>query len=89
MITRFINKNNYKERFTQFLILLAHLALLQWILYTLYEGGVLPFKTLMLHFLGISIAGALLIRTCAFIYKRQYEKELQVEEGKKLEQLEN
>ena len=88
MITRFLNKNNYKERFTQFLILIAHLALLQWILYTLYEGGVLPFKTLMLHFLGISVAGALLIRTCAYIYKRQYEKELKGQEAN-LEQLEN
>lgn len=42
----------------------------------------------MLHFLGISISGALLIRTCAFIYKRQYEKELQ-NEATPLEQLEN
>lgn len=88
MISRFINKENYKQRFTQVSILLAHLALLQWILYTLYEGGVLPFKTLMLHFLGISVSGALLIRTCAYIYKRQYEKELQ-EEATSFEQLEN
>ncbi|HLW58013.1 MAG TPA: hypothetical protein VKY27_11530 [Bacteriovoracaceae bacterium] len=88
MISRFINKENYKQRLTQFIILLAHLALLKWILYTLYEGGVLPFKTLMLHFLGISISGALLIRTCAFIYKRQYEKELQ-NEATPLEQLES
>jgi len=88
VISRFINKENYKQRLTQFIILLAHLALLKWILYTLYEGGVLPFKTLMLHFLGISISGALLIRTCAFIYKRQYEKELQ-NEATPLEQLES
>lgn len=88
MLARFINKENYKQRFTQLVILLAHLALLQWILYTLYQGGVLPFKTLMLHFLGISIAGGLLIRTCAYIYKRQYEKELAAE-ATQLEQLEN
>ena len=88
MLARFINKENYKQRFTQLVILLAHLALLQWILYTLYEGGVLPFKTLMLHFLGISVSGGLLIRTCAYIYKRQYERELQ-EEAQNLEQLEN
>lgn len=88
MIKSFINKDNYKQRLMQLLILVAHLALLQWILYTLYEGGVLPFKSLMLHFLGISVSGALLIRTCAFIYKRQYEKELQ-EEASGLEQLEN
>lgn len=72
----FINKKNLGQRFVQLLILIAHLVLLKWILYTLYEGGVLPFKTLMYHFLGISLYGALLIRICAYIYKRQYEKEL-------------
>ena len=61
----------------QVVIFLAHIFLLLWILYTLYEGGVLPFSTVLLHFLGISIYGALLIRICAYIYKRQYEKELQ------------
>lgn len=61
----------------QFLILIAHLALLKWILYTLYEGGVLPFTTLMYHFTGISVAGGLLIFTCAQIYKRRYLKELE------------
>ena len=60
----------------QLVILIAHLVLLWWILYTLHEGGILPFKTLLLHFLGISVYGALLIRTCAWIYKRQYLKEL-------------
>jgi len=81
MIKSFINKENIGQRFTQFIILVAHLVLLKWILYTLYEGGVLPFKSLMYHFLGISIYGALLIRTCAYIYKRQYQKELAKNEG--------
>jgi apolipoprotein N-acyltransferase len=72
----FITRQNIAHRFTQLLILIAHLILLQWILYTLYEGGVLPFQTLLYHFLGISVYGALLIRTCAYIYKRQYLKEL-------------
>lgn len=61
----------------QLIILIAHLVLLKWILYTLYEGGVLPFKSLLYHFLGISVYGAVLIRTCAYIYKRQYLKELE------------
>lgn len=73
----FINKENLSQRLLQFVILVAHLILLKWILYTLYEGGVLPLKTLMYHFLGISIYGGLLIRTCAYIYKRQYLKELE------------
>jgi len=73
----FITKENIGHRFVQLIILVAHLVLLKWILYTLYEGGVLPFSTLLYHFLGISIYGAVLIRTCAFIYKRQYLKELE------------
>ena len=77
MIKNFVNKDNLGQRFTQLIILIAHIVLLKWILYTLYEGGVLPFKTLMFHFLGISVFGALLIRTCAYIYKRQYLKELE------------
>jgi apolipoprotein N-acyltransferase len=77
MLSQFVNRKNIGQRLTQLFILMAHLVLLKWILYTLYEGGVLPFQTLMFHFLGISIFGALLIRTCAYIYKRQYLKELQ------------
>jgi apolipoprotein N-acyltransferase len=73
----FVTKENLSQRFTQFVILIAHIVLLKWILYTLYEGGVLPFKTLMYHFFGISAYGAILIRTCAYIYKRQYLKELE------------
>lgn len=73
----FITKENIGHRLVQLIILVAHLVLLKWILYTLYEGGVLPFSTLLYHFLGISIYGAVLIRTCAFIYKRQYLKELE------------
>jgi apolipoprotein N-acyltransferase len=73
----FITKENMGHRIVQFIILIAHLVLLKWILYTLQEGGVLPFKTLLYHFLGISVYGAVLIRSCAWIYKRQYLKELE------------
>jgi len=73
---KFVTKENLNHRMVQLFILVAHLVLLKWILYTLYEGGVLPFKTLMYHFLGISAYGALLIRFCAWIYKRQYLNEL-------------
>jgi apolipoprotein N-acyltransferase len=72
----FITRENLKLRLVQLFILVAHIVLLKWILYTLYEGGVLPFSTLLYHFLGISIYGALLIRFCAWYYKRQYLKEL-------------
>lgn len=73
----FITKENLNLRLIQLFILVAHIVLLKWILYTLYEGGVLPFKILMYHFLGISAYGALLIRFCAWYYKRQYLKELE------------
>ncbi len=73
----FINKENFSQRMLQIFIFVAHIVLLKWIIYTLYEGGVLPFKTLLYHFLGISVYGAVLIRFCAFVYKRQYMKELQ------------
>jgi apolipoprotein N-acyltransferase len=73
----FITKENLNLRLIQLFILVAHIVLLKWILYTLYEGGVLPFKILMYHFLGISTYGALLIRFCAWYYKRQYLKELE------------
>jgi apolipoprotein N-acyltransferase len=83
----FMTKENMGQRFTQFIILIAHLVLLIWIIFTLYEGGILPFKTLLLHFLGISVYGAVLIRTCAYLYKRQYLKELeQSERNKNLDQ---
>jgi apolipoprotein N-acyltransferase len=73
----FITKENLNHRLMQLFILLAHLFLLNWIIYTLYEGGILPFKTLMYHFIGISVYGALLIRFCAWFYKRKYLKELE------------
>lgn len=82
LIKNFVTKENLGHRLMQLLILLAHLFLLAWILYTLYEGGVLPFKTLTLHFVGISIYGAVLIRSCAYYYNLQYQKELKLHADK-------
>jgi hypothetical protein len=73
----FITKENFNHRLMQFVILVVHLLLLKWIIYTLSEGGVLPFKTLMYHFLGISVSGGVLIRFCAWFYRRQYLQELE------------
>ncbi len=77
MLKNLVTKENLPERIKQVLIFVAHIVLLKWILYTLYEGGVMDFWTLLFHFLGIAVYGALLIRICAYIYKRQYEKELE------------
>jgi apolipoprotein N-acyltransferase len=83
----FITRKNLQLRLTQLIILIAHLVLLKWILYTLYEGGVMPFANVLYHFLGISVYGALLIRFCAWYYKRQYLKELNSNaDGPKLEE---
>ena len=57
-MNNFINKENINLRLIQVFIFVAHIVLLKWILYTLYQGGVLPFKTLLYHFLGISVYGA-------------------------------
>lgn len=76
-MSNFVTKENLNQRLMQLFILVAHLVLLKWIIYTLYEGGILPFKTLMYHFLGISAYGGLLIRFCAWFYKKQYLKELE------------
>jgi apolipoprotein N-acyltransferase len=73
----FITKENLNHRLMQLFILVAHLVMLRWIVYTLMEGGILPFSTLLYHFLGISLYGALLIRFCAWFYRRQYLKELE------------
>lgn len=77
MLKNFITRDNLAYRLFQLIILIAHLVLLAWILYTLSEGGILPFKTLMLHFLGMSIYGGLLIRITAYVTKRHYLKEVE------------
>ncbi len=77
-----INKSNYKYRLMQLFILVAHLVLLKWILYALNEGGLMPFKTIMMHFVGIATFGALLIRFCAWYFNRIYQNELNLH-GKK------
>lgn len=86
MLKDFITRENIAYRFFQLIILIAHLVLLAWIIYSLSEGGILPFKTLMYHFLGMSIYGGLLIRITAYITKRHYLKE--VERYARIEQLE-
>jgi apolipoprotein N-acyltransferase len=59
----------------EFVILVAHLLLLKWILYILSEGGALPVELVIAHFVGLGMAGALLIRFCAWLYKREYLRE--------------
>tara|TARA_B100000886_G_C20034392_1_gene331204 strand:- start:50 stop:253 length:204 start_codon:yes stop_codon:yes gene_type:complete len=48
-------------RFQQFLILIAHLILLWWIIYVLQNSGQFTVEKTILHFLGLSAMGAGLI----------------------------
>lgn len=73
--TKYLNKNNWRRRMVEFVILVAHLLLLKWILYILSEGGALPVELVIAHFVGLGMAGALLIRFCAWLYKREYLRE--------------
>jgi len=65
-------------RFQQALILIAHLVLLRWIFYTLSNAGHFTIKEVTLHFFGMALFGAFLIRITAFIVKRH---ELQKQAG--------
>lgn len=71
-----VTKENWRFRLIQGAIFIAHMVLLKWILFALAEGGIMPFKTVLMHFAGISAYGAILIRTCAYIYHRKYQQEL-------------
>jgi apolipoprotein N-acyltransferase len=61
-------------RLEQVLIVVAHLLLLKWIFYALYKGGTLNTASLLLHFLGMGVYGAALIRICAWLAKKRYLK---------------
>lgn len=65
---------SYFYRFQQLIILLAHLALLAWILYTLSEAGAMSTEAVLLHFTGMSIFGAVLIRGTAAWARHHYVK---------------
>lgn len=67
-----LNQDKTFYWFEWVIILIAHLALLKWILYALGEGAILPTEEMILHFTGIAIFGALLIRICAYLAKRKY-----------------
>jgi len=70
-----INKSNLALRLQQLIILILHLALLAWITFVLNNSGNMQVSTVLYHFLGLSLAGALLIRGCAYWGKRLYLKE--------------
>lgn len=68
---------SYFYRFQQLLILLAHFALLAWILYTLSEAGAMTTQAVLGHFVGMSVFGAFLIRGTAAWARHHYVKSVQ------------
>lgn len=73
--SKFLNKHNWRRRMVELVILVVHLLLLRWIVYVLSEGGTLPIELVVGHFMGLAVSGALLIRFCAWLYRRQYLRE--------------
>ena len=64
------------HRIEQLLILVAHLALFKWILVILNKGGAMTVSSLLLHFCGIALSGAILIAFCAWRGKKKYQNDL-------------
>jgi len=71
-----MSKAKVLYRLEQVLILVAHLALLKWILYVLYEGGTMSPTEILIHFVGMGAFGAALIRGTAYLGLRRHQKEL-------------
>lgn len=71
---KFLQQKTLFYRFQQLVILLLHFALLYWILYTLSEAGTMPVSHVLYHFIGMSLAGALLIRGSAAWARYHYVK---------------
>ena len=78
---KFINKENLGYRLQQLLILVLHLILLKWMHYALTELGMEQTHVVLLHFTGMSIYGAALIRGCAAWGKYRHSLDQQTLEG--------
>lgn len=74
---QFLSKENIFYRFQQLIILVLHLILLKWMHYSLTELGMEQTQVVLLHFLGMSIYGAALIRGCAAWGKYRHRLELE------------
>lgn len=62
-------------RIQQAIIFVIHIVLLYWMYYTLANAGEMSTMEVILHFTGMSIYGALLIRGTAFWANYHYQKE--------------
>jgi apolipoprotein N-acyltransferase len=78
-----LNRERVFYRLQQLFILIAHLLLLWWMLYTLREGGLLPVELVLAHFVGMSLYGALLIRGTAWWARHHFVQEVRKSRNKK------
>lgn len=62
-------------RIQQALIFIIHIILLYWMYFTLANAGEMTMTTVILHFTGMSLYGALLIRGTAYWANYHYQKE--------------
>ncbi|OIQ19842.1 MAG: hypothetical protein BM556_04990 [Bacteriovorax sp. MedPE-SWde] len=67
-------------RAQQVIIFIIHILLLWWIYWLLQNTGNLTTEKVFIHFTGIGIYGALLIRGCAAWAKHHHLKEINKEE---------
>tara|TARA_R110000868_G_scaffold16687_21_gene74268 strand:- start:156 stop:404 length:249 start_codon:yes stop_codon:yes gene_type:complete len=63
-------------RLQQAFVTIVHFVLLGWIWYTLQNAGGMDTQTVMIHFTGMSILGAVLIRGTAWWAKRHHLNEI-------------
>lgn len=75
----FFSKDNLGLRLQQLIILVLHLILIKWMYYTLFEMGMEKTEIVLMHYTGMSIYGALLIRGCAAWGKYRHEVDLREE----------
>lgn len=75
----FFSKDNLGLRFQQFIILILHLILIKWMYYALFEMGMERTEVVLMHYTGMSIYGAVLIRGCAAWGKYRYRLDLEAE----------
>jgi len=71
-----MNKKQILYRSEQVLIIVAHLALLRWILFALYEASTITPMRMLVHFVGMALYGAVLIRLCAYLAHKRYLKSI-------------
>ena len=56
----------------QTIIVVLHLVLLAWMIFVLYRGGQLTMKQMIMHFTGMALYGAFLIRGTAYLVQRKF-----------------